>query len=131
MPSPTRSLPIFLFFTIVLVVVFVTVGVVLLGGALSTWEHGQLMLTRSRVVPRVVTMQVNGVEFVLRCALLVSLALSFLSFALVMVLVAGHRIGARQAEYVWPRFAIRACVVPAACFVLWCGLRIVLPLVFP
>jgi len=134
--SPAKSLPVLLFFTTVAVAVCLVVGVALMEGALAIWQHGELVLKGSRAVPRVVTQQGNGVEFMLRFALLASLALSFLSLAVVVALVVAHRVHTRRLveateNYVWPRFAMRACLFPAACFTTWFGLRIVVPLAFP
>src|SRR6185369_8762071 len=119
-----------------IVVPCVALGLVLLNGTVDLWQHGELLLKRSRVVPRLVTVQVNTFEFILRCAFSALAALALISFSVIVVGVAGHRTYTRQAvvatgSYSWPRLAVRACVFPLACFLGWLGLRIALPLAFP
>jgi hypothetical protein len=135
-PPPAKPLPVFLFATAVLVAVCVPLGLLLLNAAHETWQHGELLLTRSRPVPRLITQESNGVEFLLRCAFPAAGGLSSFLFAVIVVAVAAHRVHAHQVvaatgAYAWPRLAVRASVVPLAFFLLWLGLRIGLPLVFP
>ena len=137
MQEPARSLPVFLLAAAALIAACVVLSLLLLHGTLETWQHGELLLKRGRVVPRQISLQDNGLEFFLRVVVFPgSLALSTISFAAVVAMVVGHRIYRRQAvadsrAYVWPRFAVRACMVPLGCFLIWMIVLIVVPFAFP
>jgi hypothetical protein len=136
MPPPAKPLPVFLLAAAISVALCIVLGFLLLNAALETWQHAELLLTRSRIVPRLITLQSNGFEFFLRCAFSASAALSFFSFAVIVALVAGHRVRSRQlvaatGVYAWPRLAVRASLIPLGFFLVWLGLRIAIPLVFP
>ena len=135
MPPRAKPLLLFLSGSAVTVALCTALGLVLLNGAFDIWQHGELLLKRSRVVPRLITVQANAFEFFLRCAFSAFLALMFISFAVIVAMVAAHRTYTHQSvvatgSYCWPRFAVRACIVPVVFFLAWLALRIGLPLAF-
>ena len=136
MREPAKSLPLFLLAAAVLIAASVLLALLLLHGTMETWQHGELLLKRGRVVPRQISLQDNGLEFFLRVVVFPgSLALSTISFAAIVAMVVGHRIFRRQAvadsgTYVWPRFAVRACLLPLGFFLIWMLVLIVVPLTF-
>jgi len=136
MPRQARLLPVFLSAIVLLMALCVGLGVLLLPASVDLWQSGELLLTRSRVVPRHISLQSDTVEFILRVAFSAAFAISCLSFAAIVGLVAGHRIVkhrqvALTGVYDWPRAAVRACWIPLAFFLVWLGLVVALPLVFP
>lgn len=135
MPPPPRSLPVVLATSFVAVSACVVIALVLLQGTHQIWQHGELLLSRSRVVPRLITFQTDPVEFFLRCIFSTLLAAAFMSSAAILTFIAVHRVYARRivsstGTYIWPKFAVRACLIPALFFLAWLALRVTLPLVY-
>lgn len=135
MPPPPRSLPVVLATAFVAVSACVVIAVVLLQGTHQIWQQGELLLSRSRVVPRLITFQTDPVEFFLRCIFSALAAAALLSFAAILTFIAAHRVYVRQivlstGTYVWPKLAVRACLIPGMFFLAWFALRVTLPLVY-
>jgi len=135
LPPKPKPLPFFLGAMAVLIAPCVGLGLVLLQATSSSVMHGEMLLKRRRVIPRLVTMEGDLLEFFLRCAFTALPALAAFSFAAILVAVAAHRtITNREVAatglYEWPRLAVRACLVPFALFLCWFVLLALLPIAF-
>ena len=118
-----------------LIALCVGLGLVFLQATLSSVLQGEMLLKRGRVIPRLVTMEGDTLEFFLRCAFTALPALAAFSFAAVLVAVTAHRAVtnrevAASGLYEWPRLAVRACLVPFAFFLGWFALLGLLPIAF-
>lgn len=106
-------------------------GAFLLLATHDQWVQGQVLLTRRRVVPRLVTYAANPTEFTLRCLFLGALGAFFVSTAIACAVGLIHRIASlRQiplAGSFQSRLAIALLRVPLACFLVWFGLLAFLP----
>jgi hypothetical protein len=99
------------------------VGLALLYGALDTWNSQQFLLSRRRVVPRLVSFAANPTEFVLRCLFMASIGAALFSFALAVLVGLVHRLVATGSRFFAgpfeSRIAVRLLFVPLACFIVW------------
>lgn len=110
------------------------VGLVLLQGTYDSWQRGQVLLTRSRIVPRLVTYAEHPVEFALRCAFLGLAALSFATFSMAWLVGLIHRLVVLRSTFFagdfQSRWASRLLFVSLACFLAWLALLGFLPLAY-
>ena len=106
-------------------------GAFLLVGTHDQWVQGQFLLTRRRVVPRLVAYAANPTEFTLRCLFLGSMGAFFASIAFAGAVGLIHRIASlRQIPLAGPfqsRVAMALMLVPLVCFLVWFGLLAYLP----
>ena len=106
-------------------------GAFLLAGTHDQWVQGQFLLTRRRVIPRLVTYAANPTEFTLRCLFLGSMGAFFASTAFAGAVGLIHRITSlRQNQLPGPfqsRVAMALMLVPLVCFLVWFGLLAYLP----
>lgn len=109
-------------------------GAFLLAGTHDQWVQGQILLTRRRVVPRLVTYAANPTEFTLRCLFLGSMGAFFASTAFACAVGLIHRIASlRQFPLDGPfqsRVARALMLVPMVFFFVWFGLLAYLPVVY-
>ena len=131
MPRKAISLPLFLAAGTVWISSLVAVGIFFLYLALTTLRDGELLLTRRRVVPRLVTLSSDTVEFLLRCTFLALPALTALSFAAILLAIVIHRVLNNKSildagVYAWPQAAVRASLLPFAFFLAWFALLVLL-----
>lgn len=113
---------------------FGLLGVWLLSMSYEEWIRGHVLLTRRRVVPRLVTYAANPVEFSLRCAFLALLGGFFASFASVGLFGIVHRLAALRSRFFAGPFkskaSVRLMLVPLVCFAGWFGLLAFLPFAY-
>lgn len=123
-----------LFFTLVGIAAIGAVGLVLLEGAYEGWLRGQVLLTRSRLVPRLVTYGEHPVEFALRCAFLGLLALTFITLAVAWAVGLIHRLQVLRSNFFTgefqSRWASRLMLTSLACFLAWFALLGFLPFAY-
>lgn len=121
-------------FALFAVAVFGAAGVFLHVATHDQWVQGQFLLSRRRSVPRLITYAANPTEFALRCLFVGSLGGMFASMAfagavgLILRVVSLFPIslaGTAQA-----RVAVALMLVPLACFLVWMGLIVYLPMAY-
>ena len=109
-------------------------GAVLLGATYDDWIRGQMVLTRRRTVPRLITYAANPVEFTLRCTFVGLIASFFASSALVGLLGIVHRFSILRSRFFTApfesRIAVKLMLVPLACFIGWFALLAYLPFAY-
>jgi hypothetical protein len=123
-----------LFFLLVGLGLMGFLGVVMLGATYDDWVRGQMMLTRRRTVPRLVTLAANPVEFTLRCTFVGLFASCFASFAAVGLVGLVHRFSVLGTRFFSgpfeSRIMVRLMLVPLACFLGWFALLAYLPFAY-
>lgn len=130
MPLTSRRL----LFALVGIAVLGSLGLVLLGATYDNWVRGQLLLTRGRTIPRLVSFAVSPVEFSLRCAFSGLLALCFFSTAVVFAVSIIQRLLVLRDRFFSGEFqsglAARLMLIPLASVLAWLVLLCTLPFVY-
>ena len=123
-----------LLFALVGIAAIGAIGLVLLQGTYDSWQRGHVLLSRSRIVPRLVTYAEHPVEFILRCAFLGLAALSFITLAIAWLVGLVHRLVVLRFSFFagdfQSRWASRLMFVSLAWFLGWCALLGVLPFAY-
>lgn len=111
-----------------------SLGLVLLGATYENWVRGQMLLTRGRTIPRLVSFAVSPVEFSLRCAFAGLLPLCFASTAVVFAVSIVQRLLVLRDRFFFGEFqsglAARLMLIPLASFLAWLVLLCTLPFVY-
>jgi hypothetical protein len=113
---------------------FGLLGAAMLWATYDDWVRGQMLLTRRRTVPRLITLAADPVEFTLRCTFVGLFASSFASFALIGLLGLLHRLAVLRTRFFSDPFEsgimVKLLLVPLACFIGWFALLAYLPFAY-
>lgn len=121
-------------FAVVGCIVLFVLGDLVLHEAHDLWLRQEVLLTRFRAAPRLVTYEANPSEFVLRCMFVASLGGFFFSYACVVILGLLHRLVVLRQKFLFSPFkssvAQLLLVVPLGLISLWVALLVFLPLYY-
>jgi hypothetical protein len=113
---------------------FALAGAVILFGTLETWSNGRILLTRRRVIPRLITLATDPVEFKLRVLFLASMAGVFLTSSLAGLVGLLSRLlhinSSTPATGFESPTAKLLLLLPLACFIIWFALLVTLPIAY-